>query len=242
MKHPPRNLDQSCFDWQKIILQKTDLPSNAKFLAMYLASYMNINHDVAWPSQKTIERETGLSHPTVLKYLDLLISEGWISKQSGDRVQSNRYWIAFPKEVGSSLTYVTSEEKVGKEVTSNNNIITNTLSKRFTPPSLEELIAYQEEANISFDPVNFIDYWASIGWKRGRTQMKDWKATARNWARNESNGQNRPRSNTSQNQPKLTPAQRIAEKRRQLAAQSPNMGVVAENGGDVRTYLDESAG
>lgn len=128
MKHPPTNIDQSCFDWLKIILQKTDLPSNAKYMALYLASHMNINRDFAWPGLKRIERETGLSHPSVLKYLDLLVSEGWIAKQSGSRVESNRYWISIPDRVGKELTYVTSGEKVGKEVTSNNNRITITSS------------------------------------------------------------------------------------------------------------------
>ena len=57
-----------------------------------------------------------------------------------------------------------------------------------------------------------------------------------------SNAQNRPGSNSSQNQPKLTPAQRIAETRRRLAAESPDLGAMAKDGGDVRPRLDFGAG
>jgi hypothetical protein len=164
------------------------MPSNAKYLALYMASYMNMNRDVAWPSQKTIERETGLAHATILKWLDFLVSEGWLAKQSGSRVESNRYWISFPNEVGQSLTYVNQREEVGQPLTSNNKVITKSLSKRFIPPSVEQLKEYQSQKGFTFDPENFIDYWSSVGWKRGRTPMKDWKATARTWARNENNG------------------------------------------------------
>ena len=182
MKHPPRNIDQSCFDWQKIILQKTDLPSNAKYMALYLATYMNLNRDVAWPSQKTIERETGLSHPSVLKYLDLLCSEGWVGKQSGNRVDSNRYWITFPNEVGKEFTYVTSGEKVGKEVTSNNNTITNTIirDKKFKPPTPNEVKEYSS----TIDAERFCDFYESKGWLVGKNKMKCWKSAVRNWERN----------------------------------------------------------
>ena len=148
MKHPPRNIDQSCFDWQKIILQKTDMPPNAKYMALYLASYMNMNRDVAWPSQKTIERETGLAHATVLKWIDFLVSEGWIAKQSGSRTESNRYWISFPKEVGQSLTYVNQREEVGQPLTSNNNVIT-------TKPYIkgwEEWVVYRKEIKKKMSP------------------------------------------------------------------------------------------
>ncbi len=182
MKHPPRNIDQSCFDWQKIILQKTDMPSNAKYLALYMASYMNMNRDVAWPSQKTIERETGLAHATILKWLDFLVEEGWLAKQSGSRIKSNRYWISFPNEVGQSLTYVNQREEVGQPLTSNNNTITNTIirDKKFKPPTVQEV----EEYSSTIDAERFCDFYESKGWLIGKNKMKCWKSAARNWERN----------------------------------------------------------
>jgi len=195
MNHPPRNIDLTCFNWVKLIL-KTDLPYPAKYLALYLSTYMNMNHDMAFPSLKRIEGESGMSHPTVLKHLALLETEGWIIKQSGDRVTSNRYWIGIPNvaelKVGNEATYVTSGEKVGKEVTSNNNIITNTLSrgkKRFIKPTLEEVRSYCLTKHYDIDPETFMAWNESKGWKVGNAPMVCWKSALTTWSkRNLKNG------------------------------------------------------
>ena len=55
--------------------------------------------------------------------------------------------------------------------------------KRFSPPTLEELKAYISEKNLNVDAERFIDYYTANGWKVGKNSMKDWKATARNWDR-----------------------------------------------------------
>ena len=56
-------------------------------------------------------------------------------------------------------------------------------SKRFAPPSLEEVRAYCMERNNNVDPEAFIDFYASKGWKVGNQTMKDWKASVRTWER-----------------------------------------------------------
>jgi len=243
MKHPPRNIDQSCFDWQKIILQKTDMPSNAKYLALYMASYMNMNRDVAWPSQKTIERETGLAHATILKWLDFLVEEGWLAKQSGSRIESNRYWISFPNEVGQSLTYVNQREEVGQPLTSNNNTITNTIirDKKFKPPTVQEV----QEYSSTIDAERFCDFYGSKGWMVGKNKMKDFKAAIRNWERNNDKRDNQSKAggNTGQPERKLTPAQRTAAKRKALGERNAsNLGAMATNERDVRTPVGLTAG
>jgi len=243
MKHPPRNIDQSCFDWQKIILQKTDMPSNAKYLALYMASYMNMNRDVAWPSQKTIERETGLAHATILKWLDFLVEEGWLAKQSGSRIESNRYWISFPNEVGQSLTYVNQREEVGQPLTSNNNTITNTIirDKKFKPPTVQEV----QEYSSTIDAERFCDFYESKGWMVGKNKMKDFKAAIRNWERNNDKRDNQSKAggNTGQPERKLTPAQRTAAKRKALGERNAsNLGAMATNERDVRTPVGLTAG
>ena len=35
------------------------------------------------------------------------------------------------------------------------------------------------------DPERWYDYYKANGWKVGRTPMKDWKASVRNWERTE---------------------------------------------------------
>ena len=56
-------------------------------------------------------------------------------------------------------------------------------AKRFTPPTVAEVEAYARDAGLRMDAARFVDYYTSNGWKAGRVPMKDWKATARNWAR-----------------------------------------------------------
>ena len=61
----------------------------------------------------------------------------------------------------------------------------NSVASRFTPPTLEEVKAYCEERKNSVDPERFIDYYSSNGWMVGKSKMKDWKATVRNWERSD---------------------------------------------------------
>jgi len=219
------------------------MPSNAKYLALYMASYMNMNRDVAWPSQKTIERETGLAHATILKWLDFLVEEGWLAKQSGSRIESNRYWISFPNEVGQLLTYVNQREEVGQPLTSNNNTITNTIirDKKFKPPTVQEV----QEYSSTIDAERFCDFYESKGWMVGKNKMKDFKAAIRNWERNNDKRDNQSKAggNTGQPERKLTPAQRTAAKRKALGERNAsNLGAMATNERDVRTPVGLTAG
>ena len=58
-------------------------------------------------------------------------------------------------------------------------------TKRFSPPSLDEVQAYCKERKNNVDPERFIDFYASKGWKVGNTGMKDWKAAVRTWEKRE---------------------------------------------------------
>lgn len=68
-------------------------------------------------------------------------------------------------------------------------------SKRFAPPTLEEVKAYCSERNNSVDAQRFIDYYTSNGWKVGKNPMKDWKAAVRNWER-DSKPQSKPKDSS----------------------------------------------
>lgn len=57
-------------------------------------------------------------------------------------------------------------------------------SKRFTPPTLEEVEDYINEKGYNIRASKFIDYYTSNGWKVGKNPMKDWKAAVRSWAHN----------------------------------------------------------
>ena len=56
-------------------------------------------------------------------------------------------------------------------------------SQRFVQPDVEEVDAYATKIGVQLNAAAFVDFYASKGWKVGRSPMKDWKAAVRNWAR-----------------------------------------------------------
>ena len=56
-------------------------------------------------------------------------------------------------------------------------------SRRFTPPSVDEVAAYCRERGNGVDAQRFVDFYASKGWRVGSSGMRDWHAAVRNWER-----------------------------------------------------------
>ena len=56
-------------------------------------------------------------------------------------------------------------------------------TKRFTPPTVEEVRAYCKERGNSVDAEKFVAYYTANGWKVGRNAMKDWRAAVITWER-----------------------------------------------------------
>lgn len=81
-------------------------------------------------------------------------------------------------------------------------------SRRFTPPSIEEVRAYCIERQNNVNPQRFVDHYESNGWMVGRNKMKDWRAAVRTW---ESNG-------IGKQQPKPKPERRPAKNVEEIMA------------------------
>lgn len=101
--------------------------------------------------------------------------------------QSNATDIDIDKELDLDLDKDLEEEK-NKEKDKRINICAAALtqkSKSFVKPTLEELKTYSTEKQYTdFDAERFYDFYESKGWFVGKNKMKDWKAAARNWQRN----------------------------------------------------------
>lgn len=78
------------------------------------------------------------------------------------------------------------EEDKEKEEDKENNSIPQAESrtKRFSPPTVEEVKAYCTERKNNVDAQRFVDYYSSNGWMVGKNKMKDWRAAVRTWERN----------------------------------------------------------
>jgi len=88
----------SVIDWLELIW-KTELPSNSKYVASYLRTYMNMKRDICWPSIGRISVETGLSEQTVRSHIKRLESESWLEvvrTDGGHSGTTNRYKACVP--------------------------------------------------------------------------------------------------------------------------------------------------
>lgn len=56
---------------------------------------------------------------------------------------------------------------------------------RFVRPSVDEVAEYCRERGNKVDAQQFVDFYASKGWKVGKEPMKDWKACVRTWEKRE---------------------------------------------------------
>ena len=87
------------------------------------------------------------------------------------------------------------EEDVIKE---NNLSVVKEKRRRFSPPSLDDVMAYCKERRNNVDPQRFIDFYASKGWVVGKSPMKDWKAAVRTWEQRDSSPSQPTRQVTAQ--------------------------------------------
>ena len=85
----------------------------------------------------------------------------------------------------NKIDNITIKEK--KEIKEKKKYLPETKERVFKKPSVEEISSYCQERNNNINPEQFYDYYEANGWKINRNPMKDWKATVRNWERNEFN-------------------------------------------------------
>lgn len=103
------------------------------------------------------------------------------------------------KQITSQLT--NEQQTTNKQLTTNNNnkeLNNENKLKKFIKPEISEISDYCIERNNGIDSNYFFDYYESNGWMVGRTKMKDWKSTIRNWERN---NLNRPKQNGTEPKP-----------------------------------------
>jgi len=80
------------------------------------------------------------------------------------------------KPISEKPTQLNTKELNTNKSNTNNNY-------RFNKPSVEEIQEYIEAKEFDLDAESFFDYYEANGWVVGKTKMKDWKATIRNWNR-----------------------------------------------------------
>lgn len=108
MKHPFKQIGLKHLDWVGLALT-TDLPHFSKSIIMYLGRYMNKDQEVAWPSLTRISSELSISRAALAKHLNIIESEGWITRERGTPAKSTRYYISFPRVVEQGLAQINAK-------------------------------------------------------------------------------------------------------------------------------------
>lgn len=133
------------------------------------------------PRSKTTDPQSNLTYPSVKndrpprsKMTDPLVKNDRtnIDKLNIDKLNNRELKIDNTKEYkeNGAVAPVNVTDAVPK-------------SSKFVKPSLEEVKMYCIERGNNIDPEHWYDYYESNGWKVGKNPMKDWKATVRNWER-----------------------------------------------------------
>ena len=88
-----------------------------------------------------------------------------------------------PKENQKETTPQPNENENENENVNDKGSGAKSPRSRFKAPTREEVKQYAAENALALNVDNFMDYYESNGWKVGKNPMKDWKATARRWSR-----------------------------------------------------------
>ena len=106
--------------------------------------------------------------------------------KSGSKTQSKAASNDASKPESKRASEEEEEEESGKGIKERGK------AARFRAPSPAEVAEYAQQfaadkgldlTALDFDPERFVDFYAQKGWMVGRSHMKDWKATVRNWVR-----------------------------------------------------------
>ena len=175
-----------------------DMPLSARCLYFTLGMFADDDGFVGSP--KGIMRQCGASQDDMVVLLQkrfilafdsgVIVIKHWRINNylRNDRYQSTTYLEEKDTLMLDSKNAYTEKEKlgipnngipsIGKDSIGKDSI---DKSKRFVPPTVDEVRAYCQERHNNVDSETFVDFYASKGWKVGNNRMKDWKACVRTW-------------------------------------------------------------
>jgi len=185
-------------NWRQIILDDAELSFGAKSMALFLNTYMNDSHDMAYPSIATICGRLNISNKTAIKYTSELSDFKYLVKQK--RFGTSTVYISnIPKRVTSCVDSPLVEEvhhscvkftptvvedlHTNKQV--NKQVNKQGGRKVFKKPTLKEIKECIKSHNYNVDPDSFFHFYESKDWMIGKNKMKKWESALAQWnARN----------------------------------------------------------
>lgn len=146
----------------------------------YLASLFETTETTISKKIKLLETKQYIKINYRKRGCEIISREIRLSKKKIDDCQKRKSTIVENNKENNTSTN-------NKEINNNKLLFTK---KNFKKPTLDEVQQYCSERKNNISAEKFIDYYESNGWKVGRNSMKDWKATIRNWEKNQQEKQN----------------------------------------------------
>jgi len=94
-------------NWRRVVIDTRGIGLGAKAMGMYLATFMNDDQHMAWPSLDRICHDLEIARATAVKHLASLESAGLLQKRPRFG-QSTVYYARFPERVEEELAAVSS--------------------------------------------------------------------------------------------------------------------------------------
>jgi hypothetical protein len=162
-------------------------------------SSKNITFELEYDAE-TIANEWGLDQIKVQDMMSDMVKYGLFENGNGRitclkmayRLDDTNSKNPQMKQIINSFSPKNSEElretpnnsgqiRLDKKRIEDNNKGSKSPTKKFIPPSLEDVSSYCKERSNNVDPEAFIDWYQGNGWMRGKAKIKDWKACVRTW-------------------------------------------------------------
>lgn len=162
---------------------KSDIPDcYAKWLFVVLCDHANESDNICWPSISFLANRTQMNVSTIVRKIRWLEEHGFIHKEQGNRVKSNRYTV-FPNEVCAESTQLYAPSTSNLSLTSKyNNTRRQNVPDGWTPShdlqsSINEKM--KEEFDHEYEAAKFCDNHQSKG-----NKFINIDKAYRNWIRN----------------------------------------------------------
>lgn len=166
-----------------------NLTANAKLLYGEISALAQ-KDGVCYATNKYFAELYNVSQVSISKWINSLVDKKYINfkiiYKEGTKEILNRYLTLVYDPIKENLKDNNTSTN-NKEINNNKLLFTK---KNFKKPTLDEVQQYCSERKNNISAEKFIDYYESNGWKVGRNSMKDWKATVRNWEKNQQEKQN----------------------------------------------------
>jgi hypothetical protein len=140
------------------------------------------------PTMVTMEALGIGSYNTYKKTFHDLVEFGFIKLVADSKNQHQSRIVALSKfdkasdeatDKALDKAHIKATDIIDKQETNNKE----TNSKKFVPPTFNDVLEYCMQNNLEVDGYKFINFYESKGWMVGKNKMKDWKAAVRTWVK-----------------------------------------------------------